>query len=282
MMPELIRDEQVFPLGEITSAEVGLRLTSGALRVRGGAAEFCEAVFEYSHPELKPEVAFESDGGEAELIVKQPRFDTTEHKEVHWELAFNNDVQIELEVQSASGGVDLDLTELRPRGVEVDSASGEVSVRLGGANPELDEVTVESKSGSIELGLNGEFPALERLEVDSMSGKVRIAVAGACPELGRIAVDSKSGAVEVDLSAGTFGRDDLGVRVESVSGKINVTLPEGVGASLQANVLSGQIRAEGFERSEGGRKVNAAFGTTPATIWLNLSAVSGSINVRTA
>lgn len=280
-MSALLRVEQVFPLGAITRAEVGLRIASGSLRIRGGAAEFCEAVFEHSHPELEPEVTFEVDGDEAELDIRQPSVSIRDYTKVSWDLAFNNDVAIDLEVSSASGKVELDLTELRLIGVDVDSASGAVNLRLGGRNPDLDEITVESASGAVDVDLSGDFPALERLDVESVSGKVRIAVAGACPGLRRVAVDSKSGKVDVDLSGGDFARDDLGIRIESVAGRIDVTLPEDIGASLQANVLTGKIRADGFERRDGGRLVNSAFGATRATLWLNLSAVSGSINVRT-
>ncbi len=279
-MQDLIRDEHVFPLGRVTRAEVELDIHSGTLRLRGGANEFCEAVFEYSHDLLRPLSEFRQDDDEARLIITQPRIDAINEPVANrWDLGFCGVPEIELAIASRSGSVSLDLDDVKASNLEVKSRSGAVDLSMAGSYPHLDEIILDSSSGSVDAALTGEFPALSELEIDVKSGQTRVAVTGSCPELRRIAISSKSGSVDLDLN-GTFGRDDLGVRVDAVSGNVTVAIPEGVGASMQASVVSGTVQAGGFS-SGTGRLVNKAFGNTTATLWLNLRVTSGSIRVVT-
>ncbi len=279
-MNDLIRDERSFPLDSTTKAEVELEILSGPLRVRGGAAELCAALFEYSHEELRPLSEHAQEGEQARLEIRQPSTERLDGDvQNRWDVALNSDTGIALGVASMSGGVILELDDVNVTEVDVESKSGSVGLRLGGSYPDLDEVSVDSASGTIDVDLGGRFPALQRVDIESMSGRTRLAVTGECPELQRIAIDSKSGAVDLDLS-GSFARDDLGVRVDSTSGTVSVVVPADVGVSMQATVVSGRIQADGFTSSDG-RLVNGALGSSSATIWLNIHAVSGSIRVLT-
>lgn len=277
MSGNLIQDRREYPLGGATSANVELEILHGPLSVGGGASDLCEAEFEYSHPELRPIDDFRQDGDRASLEVRQPRTDELRDPRNAWSVAFNSDVQIELAISAMSGSVALDLDQVQVSNVEVKSRSGSVQASLAGSYPELDELVIDSMSGRVAMSLTGEFPQLSLIEVDSKSGSTDLAVTGSFPELRRIDIDSKSGNVSLDLR-GAFQRDDLGVRVDSISGGVRIRVPAEIGVSLQASTISGRVQASGFSNSNG-RLTNDAFGSSAATIWLNVHVTSGSVDV---
>ena len=277
MAEELIVDERTYPLGSAAAAEVELAVKTGSLDVRGGAGNFCEARFEYSHAELRPTDDYDGGGDLAELSIVQPEVNLRGQVRNSWFLAFNSEVPVELAIGSASGNVSLDLDAVRLAGLNHKSRSGSTKASLGGSYPELKEMTFDSSSGKVALDLTGDFPTLEQVEIENRSGRTAIVVSGDCPNLRRLAIDCRSGNVDIDLT-GSFEREDFGVRVDCRSGNVRVRVPASIGASLNASVKSGNTRIRGFE-SGSGRQTNAAFGETPATIWLNLHAMSGNISV---
>lgn len=276
----LIEDRRDYPLGRVRSAEVELQVLHGSLAVRGGADEFCSALFEYSHPELRPIDEYAADGDAARLEIRQPESRGLRRTRSDWKLAFNSGVTNSMAIESMSGRVDLDLDRILLSDLEVKSRSGAVRASLAGNYPDLDEVVIDSMSGKVDARLAGGFPKLSSVEIDSKSGSTGLEITGDCPQLRRIAIDSMNGSVDLDLR-GSFQRDDLGVRIESKSGRVRVRLPEGVGASMNARTMSGRIRADGF-RGGSGRWTNAAFEHSPATIWLNIRVMSGSVDIVTA
>ncbi len=280
MSSSMIEDRRSYPLGDVRAAEVELQILHGSLAISGGSDEFCTALFEYSHPELRPIDRYDADSDEAELEIRQPQTQDLQGTRNSWELAFNSEAALSMAIESMSGGVDLDFDRLNLQDVEVKSRSGTVRASLAGSYLALDEVYIESNSGSVTVAMPGDFPALGSIEVESLSGSTELAITGDCPALRSVDVTSKSGRVTLDLR-GAFARDDLGVDIESMSGRVQVLLPEGVGASMNATTMSGKIRAAGFNTGSG-RWTNAAFGQSAATIWLNIRVMSGSVDVGTA
>jgi DUF4097 and DUF4098 domain-containing protein YvlB len=279
MADDLIREERQFSLGQITEAEVELEVASGLLRVGGGSGEFGDARFEYSHPELQPEVEFSVDGSKANLEIRQPKVHGLSNARYCVDLSLNSQAAIELGVASASGNVELDLDHVNLTSLDVEAASGNVEASLAGRYEVLEQVVLDIASGRVEARLSGNFPKLETVEAGSASGRTRIDLTGACPALRRVEVGSASGNIELDLR-GNFARDDLGVRIQAASGNITVMVPSDIGVSLSARKVSGNVRADGFNHVDG-RLANQAFGTSTATIWLNIQVASGNINVVT-
>ena len=277
MADKMIVDQREYPLGRVQQAEMELEIRHGSLNVTGGASEFCSATFEYSHPELRPVDEYQADGDEARLQITQPETDGLINSRSRWSIALSSSPAVELAVLSRSGAVRLDLGGVNVANLEVESRSGAVETRLNGSYPQLEEVVLDSRSGKVSALLDGEFPTLSQVEIESRSGTTEIVLNGSCPNLRRVAIDSRSGNVDVDMR-GTFQREDLGLRIDCASGNVRVRLPDDVGASMNANTKSGRIRAEGFSTGSG-RRTNAAFGSTPATIWLNLHLMSGNVDV---
>lgn len=279
MEHNLIEDRREYPLGHVKTAEVGLQILHGSLALAGGSDAFCSALFEYSHPELRPLDTYSADGDKAELEIREPETHQLRERRNSWRLAFNSEVAIAMAIESMSGSVDLDLDRVRLSDLEFKSRSGRVRAGLAGNYPELDEFLIDSTSGKVDVVMSGGFPTLSSVDIKSTSGATELAITGRCPNLRSVDVNSMSGHVNVDLR-GSFERDDLGVDIECTSGHVKVLLPVGVGASMNASTMSGKIRADGFN-SGSGRWTNAAFGSSTATIWLNIRVMSGSVDVTT-
>ena len=277
MAENMIVEQREYPLGQIQEAELELDVRSGSLSVSGGSRDFASATFEYSHPELRPIDEFRADDDEARLQITQPETDGLRKTRSRWDIELNSGAAVELATLSRSGATRLDLDRVNIAGLEVKSRSGNVDARLGGSYPKLDEAIIEARSGRVRADLSGDFPALSGVEVETRSGDTELVLTGNYPNLRRVAIDARSGSVSVDMR-GTFQREDLGLRIDCRSGSVRVRLPDDVGASMNANTKSGNVRAEGFSIGSG-RRTNAAFGQTPATIWLNVHVMSGNVDI---
>ncbi len=108
---------------------------AGELRVRGGAAKMMEARFLYNRLRMRPEVSAIIDrrisrtfgGGRAARHSHGGTIITM------WDLAFNNDKPLDLEVNCGAGKSQLDLGDLSLRRVNVEMGVGELRLDLRGA-----------------------------------------------------------------------------------------------------------------------------------------------------
>lgn len=277
MSRELIVEEHTFPLDGASTAEVELDMTSGEVRVAGGARELAEAVFRYSHPELKPEVEYEVDGDEAELEISQPHVEGLRDTRIEWDLRLNSDVETDLTVEVASGKIDLDLSSVNLTVLDVRATSGAVRARFGGDYPDLEEVTVGMRSGDSVLDLGGRFDRLEQVEVEQTSGTIDLALRGEYPALESVEIESTSGIIDLDLR-GQWPEGDVDVRVSATSGTVAIQVPDDIGVSLETSVKSGMVSAAGFSSADG-QRTNAAFGRSATTIWLSVEVTSGMVRI---
>ena len=131
-----------------------------------------------------------------------------------------SDLRGELELESVSGGIDVDGD---PRALEASSVSGNVSLKGVSA-----AVKVESVSGNVLVE-----QARGRLEASSVSGSVQIL--GGTVEAGSL--ESLSGDVSCAAAVAPGGR----LSVESHSGSMKIQLPSGSGASIRVSTFSGAI-----------------------------------------
>src|ERR1700685_1694894 len=94
-----------------------LRMGAGELRVRGGAAKLMEARFMYNRLRLRPEVTYHSGnaGFRGHLLVAEPSGMHGGSNRYEWDLAFNDEKPLDLEVKCGAGESRLDLGELSLR-----------------------------------------------------------------------------------------------------------------------------------------------------------------------
>lgn len=145
----------------------------------------------------------------------------------------------------------------RDREVEIDTASGDVSV-LGMSAP----VRVDSSSGDVRVETTG------RVEIDCSSGDVDATAAGGV-------IDVSSGEVSLRLAHLDF--DEM--EIDTSSGDVSVRVPPGAGLDLEIDTSSGdvEIRVGGtvFHGDEGfSGRIN---GGGPR---LRIDASSGDVTVR--
>ncbi len=105
-----------------------LRMGAGELRVRGGAAKLMEARFVYNRLRLRPEVSYHSGGFRGHLLVEEPSGVHGGTNRYEWDLAFNDEKPLDLEVKCGAGESHLDLGELSLRRVNVQMGGGRTAL----------------------------------------------------------------------------------------------------------------------------------------------------------
>lgn len=129
--------------------------------------------------------------------------------ELNWEIGLTNKIPLRLEIDGASGQMDLGLTDLKLSGLSLDMASGACNLRLPSAATEY-LVTIDGASGALAVTL----PANTSLtvKVDGASGAMDFSLPAGSGV--RVEVhDSGSGAVRLpaNLARIQMGSDDEGV-----------------------------------------------------------------------
>ena len=116
--------------------ELELNIGAGELNVNGEANEWVEGTIEYNNDKLKPDVSYKVSGDKGIGVIEQDdglfnkvNFDEVENK---WDLKLNNDIPIELIVNSGASKSNLDLKGLNLSGLEVNAGVGDMTIDLGG------------------------------------------------------------------------------------------------------------------------------------------------------
>lgn len=118
---------------------VNLDMAAGNLQAGSGTEKLLSANFTYSFPDWKPEVNYQSSGGQGDLTIEQPR-DRDAHLGNHkydWDVRLARDVPIDLNVHFGAGEAQLDLGSLDLDNVQVEMGVGELKMDLRG-NPKHD------------------------------------------------------------------------------------------------------------------------------------------------
>jgi hypothetical protein len=301
---DVLVEERTVHLGNAETVKSLVQMGVGKLGIRGGAEALFSGRFEYLLPSWKPEVSYEVAAGRGMLRVKQPSDlePLSGDPEYTWDLAYNDAAPLDLALQLGAGNATLTLggtalTQLDATigsgalmadlsgemsdllGIAMTVGSGRTGVVMEGTYASLDHLRVSTASGVSELALGGSFPQLKQLKVNSASGRTSLGLTGAYPELERLALDSASGVI--DLNLGEALQQDLEAAIHCVSGVITVVYPPEAGVSVRFMSLTGKMEAPGFSRREG-RYVNDVYGKAPTALRLNVSTVSGKLNLQPA
>lgn len=167
-----------------------------------------------------------------------------------------------------TGGLTVNTTsgEVQLNGIagklEVGSVSGDVKLENGNING----ATVSTTSGEIDLdGVAG------ALNITSVSGDIRVREA----RDGQLDLSTTSGEIKYDGSMALKSTNSL----NSISGDVNLRLPDDSHFRLDASTVSGDISSD-FELSDGqqvGRSLSGAAGDGSAT--LTIGTTSGDISI---
>jgi hypothetical protein len=145
-----------------------LRMGAGELRVRGGAAKLMEARFVYNRLRLRPEVTYHNAAGgfRGHLVVEEPSGVHGGTNRYEWDLAFNNQKPMDLEVHCGAGESHLDLGDLSLRRVNVEMGVGELHMDLRGAPKNDYAVSIRGGVGEATIYL----PAGVGIEAEARGG----------------------------------------------------------------------------------------------------------------
>jgi hypothetical protein len=109
-----------------------LKMGAGELRVRGGAAKLMEARFIYHRLRMRPEVSYHASAFRGHLLVEEPSGIHTAENHYEWDLAFNDQKPLDLDVNCGAGKSELDLGELSLKRLNVEMGVGELRLDLRG------------------------------------------------------------------------------------------------------------------------------------------------------
>jgi len=239
----------------VTTARVRIDMAVGELAITGGASELMNGRFSFDK-ELEPIIDFQARDGVGELSIVQSRGErAVKWNRNRWEIALNDDVPIDLELRMTTGKLDARLSTLRLKTVRIDHTTGEMVIGLGGNQLELREVTTKQSTGRTRLDLSGNYAALRTLQVSAATGET-----------------------EINFAGGAWGQD-LDARLELTTGSTTVRLPADVGVDVTARTALGKVSVSGLSY-DNGRYRNAAFGTTPSTLRLDVRASVGKLELE--
>jgi hypothetical protein len=161
---------------------VTLKMGAGDLNVRGGAPKLMQGDFTYNVPSWKPEVRYNNTGVRGDLTIEQGGKSHTHsgNLKYQWDVALNDEVPLDLNVDFGAGKAHLDLGSLSLRTVKVDMGVGEMRMDLRG-NPKRDyTVRVDGGVGQATLLL----PANVGISAEAVGGIGGIKTQGLRSEAG--------------------------------------------------------------------------------------------------
>jgi hypothetical protein len=149
-----------------------LKMGAGELRVRGGAAKLMEARFVYNRLRMRPEVSYRNSSFRGHLVVEEPSGIHTAGSRYRWDLAFNDQKPLDLEVNCGAGESHLDLGELTLRRLSVEMGVGELRLDLRGQPKNDYSVSIHGGIGQATIYLPGNGVGVEA-EAEGGIGGIR-------------------------------------------------------------------------------------------------------------
>jgi len=156
---DLQTESQTIELGDGGSVNVDIQMGAGELDVSGGASELLEASFTYNVEELDPQATFSN--GRLEVKDRDVKegvrslFDLDEYRN-EWDLKFNEDVPMEMNIDLGAGRTHLVLGALALTDLNIRGGAGEVDLYLNGS-PSLSHLDFDIGAGDATVDLTGEW-----------------------------------------------------------------------------------------------------------------------------
>jgi hypothetical protein len=134
--------------------ELELNIGVGKLTVENGAEDWVEGSIDYSK-NLKPKVSYKLKGDKGIGVIDQGngKLDTINIGEVKdkWELKLNDEIPMDLTVNSGASETNLDLKGLLLSELEVNAGVGDITVDLGGNWTESFDVSLKMGVGKTTI-----------------------------------------------------------------------------------------------------------------------------------
>ncbi len=229
---DLQTKSETIELGDAETVDVEIEMGAGELDVSGGADELLEATYTYNVDELEPEATYS--GGK--LIVQHADvkggirtfFDLDDYRN-EWDLRFNEDMPMEMNIDLGAGRTDLTLGSLALTSLDINAGAGDVDLDLSGSQS-LTRLDYDMGAGKFTLDLTGDWQ--DDLDA-TIRGGVGVLTLSLPREVGvRVEVDTGIGSVDTSgftkdgdtYTNDAFGESDVTLRIniEAGVGKINL------------------------------------------------------------
>jgi hypothetical protein len=146
----------------------------GVLTVHSGEQEdLLKASFKYNVDSWKPQVRYNASGDDGDLTVRQPKESDpfVSNATNEWDLAFNRNVALDLNVSTGAGGATLNVGKLNIQSLQVNTGVGESVVDLTGDTPSHD-VDVDITGGAADTTLRLPAGVGVQVKVENGTGSV--------------------------------------------------------------------------------------------------------------
>jgi len=233
---ELQTEVQTVEYSGSSSVSADIEMGLGDLSISGGAQDLLEAEFSYNVAEMKPDVDLNGE----RLRVRTPQVDVgfdsfwdLDDFQNEWELAFSDEIALDLEVDLGAGNAHLDLGSLEVTELQLDAGAGDVDIDLSNSSA-LSELSIDAGVGEITLDLHGDWPQGLDADIQAGVGEVTIWLPS---EVG-VRVDVEGGLTDLDTSGldrdgrsyfnDAWGESDteIVVRISAGIGEINLIVVE--------------------------------------------------------
>lgn len=209
-------DSQSVELGNVDSVQVEIDMGIGELAVAGGATNLLDAEFTYNIEDWRPEVSYNQRGSMGELQISQPDGEINgipeDDIEYRWEIALQNDVPMDMEVNLGVGESNLNLGDLYLQNLVVDTGVGETTIDLTGNVRESYDVQINGGVGETTVYL----PEGVGLRVEASTGIGSFIINGL----------QKEGDSDVYTNE-TYGSAEVNLMLEISSGIGEITIQVG-------------------------------------------------------
>jgi hypothetical protein len=187
-------ESQSVELGDIESVRVEIDMGAGELNVTSGADELMEADFTYNVAALKPEVEFRG----RKLTIRQPEVDIASFADLpdyryEWDLRFNDNVPMDMNIKLGTGKMDLEMAGLSLTALEVNMGASRSTLDLTGDWASDLDINITGGVSSLTVRLPSSIGV--RVEISGIS---RINASGLVKE-GKAYVNDAYGKSDVTL-----------------------------------------------------------------------------------
>lgn len=160
----LQRDEQRVELGQAERVTAEVSIGAGRLRIGGfdGDGALLQATFDYNIEAWRPEVIYEEDQDNGNLVVRQPESGpgasipaNAGDVRYEWDLRFDQAASLNLAVTMGAGEGELDLGDLNLERFRFRGGAGQVKIDLSGSS--VNDMDVTMGAGEVALDLSGDW-----------------------------------------------------------------------------------------------------------------------------
>jgi hypothetical protein len=202
----LMEKSESVDLGRAETVRAEIEMGVGELFISGGAGSLMEGTFIYNVIGWAPEISYSVSGGTGHLEVRRPLGRTSRlgrGARYEWDLKFDDDVPMDLDVELGAGSSHLTLGSLNLDQLDISTGAGEVSVFLTGS-PSVRKLALETGAGDVTVDMTGSWRDDLKAKIVGGVGRLTLRL----PDDVGVAVTAKKGLGKVTVKGGFYRQDD--------------------------------------------------------------------------